>query len=41
MGSVQLDIEISDKEAKSIETFLKSLTGVKLVIVYLQLSIFY
>lgn len=29
MGSVQLGIQISDKEAKSIETFLKSLTRTK------------
>ncbi len=34
MGSVQLGIDISDKEAASIETFLKSLTGVKPQIVY-------
>ena len=34
MGSVQLGIEINDKEATSIETFLKSLTGTKPVVVY-------
>lgn len=34
MGSIQLGIEISDKEATSIETFLKSLTGKKPVVVY-------
>ncbi|EJH2493069.1 c-type cytochrome, partial [Campylobacter jejuni] len=39
MGSVQLGIKISDKEAKSIETFLKSLTGTKPAIVYPQLPI--
>ena len=39
MGSVQLGIKISDKEAKSIETFLKSLTGAKSAIVYPQLPI--
>ncbi|MBZ7938517.1 MULTISPECIES: cytochrome-c peroxidase [Campylobacter] len=37
MGSVQLGINISNKDAKSIETFLKSLTGVKPKIVYPQL----
>lgn len=39
MGSVQLGIEISDKEAKSIEAFLHSLTGQKPNIVYPQLPI--
>ena len=39
MGSVQLGIEITDKEAKSIEIFLKSLTGDKPVIVYPQLPV--
>ena len=34
MGSVQLGITISDKEAKSIATFLKSVEGEKPVIVY-------
>lgn len=34
MGSVQLGIEISDKEAASIETFLKALTGEKPEVVY-------
>ena len=34
MGSVQLGIEITDKEAKSIITFLKSLTGEMPKIVY-------
>jgi cytochrome c peroxidase len=34
MGSVQLGLTISDKEAASIETFLKSLTGQKPQIVY-------
>ncbi|MDR1554978.1 MAG: c-type cytochrome, partial [Campylobacteraceae bacterium] len=34
MGSVQLGIEISDKEADSIVDFLKSLTGRKPVITY-------
>ena len=37
MGSVQLGIEISDKEASKIVTFLKSLTGEKPAIVYPQL----
>lgn len=39
MGSVQLGIEISDKEAKSIEAFLHALTGQKPSIVYPQLPI--
>ncbi len=39
MGSVQLGIQISDKEAKSIETFLKSLTGTKPAVVYPQLPV--
>lgn len=39
MGSVQLGIEISDKEAKSIELFLNALTGQKPSIVYPQLPI--
>ena len=34
MGSIQLGLTINDKEAKSIETFLKSLTGRKPVVVY-------
>ncbi len=34
MGSVQLGIVISDKEAASIETFLKSLTGTKPQVIY-------
>lgn len=34
MGSVQLGIEISDKEAAKIETFLKSLTGEKPQVIY-------
>ncbi len=34
MGSVQLGISISDKEAKEIVTFLNSLTGTKPTIVY-------
>lgn len=34
MGSTQLGIEISDKEAAAIETFLKSLTGTKPEVVY-------
>lgn len=37
MGSVQLGIEISDKEAASIETFLHALTGKKPSITYPQL----
>ncbi|MGH2327141.1 cytochrome-c peroxidase [Campylobacter taeniopygiae] len=37
MGSVQLGINISNKDAKSIETFLKSLTGAKPKIVYPEL----
>ncbi|HEG6204765.1 TPA: cytochrome-c peroxidase [Campylobacter lari] len=37
MGSVQLGIEISDKEAASIETFLHALTGKKPNITYPQL----
>lgn len=37
MGSVQLGIKISDKEASKIVTFLKSLTGEKPAIVYPQL----
>lgn len=37
MGSVQLGIELSDKEAQQIETFLKSLTGTKPEIKYPQL----
>lgn len=39
MGSVQLGIEISDKEAKSIELFLNALTGQKPKVVYPQLPI--
>ena len=34
MGETQLGIQLSDKEAASIETFLKSLTGEKPVVVY-------
>jgi cytochrome c peroxidase len=34
MGSIQLGIEINDKEAQSIETFLKSLTGKKPEVIY-------
>lgn len=34
MGSIQLGIEISDNDAKKIETFLKSLTGKKPTISY-------
>ena len=34
MGSVQLGINISDSEAKSIITFLKSLTGQMPQIIY-------
>jgi cytochrome c peroxidase len=37
MGSVQLGIKISDKEAKEIETFLKALKGRKPALVYPQL----
>lgn len=37
MGSIQLGIEISDKEAASIETFLHTLTGKKPNITYPQL----
>lgn len=37
MGSIQLGIEISDKEAKSIETFLNALSGDKPNISYPQL----
>lgn len=39
MGSVQLGIEITDKEAKSIELFLHSLTGKKPELTYPQLPI--
>lgn len=39
MGSVQLGISITDKEAKSIEAFLHSLTGEKPQITYPQLPI--
>lgn len=39
MGSVQLGINISDKEAQSIETFLKSLTGEKPKIAYPQFPV--
>lgn len=39
MGSVQLGIEISDREAKSIEAFLNALTGQKPKIIYPQLPI--
>lgn len=39
MGSVQLGIEISNKEAKSIEKFLLALSGEKPVITYPQLPI--
>ena len=39
MGSIQLGIKISDKEAKSIETFLHSLTGTKPVITYPQFPV--
>lgn len=39
MGSVQLGIEITDKEAKSIELFLHSLTGKKPDITYPQLPV--
>ncbi|WP_027327224.1 cytochrome-c peroxidase [Helicobacter pametensis] len=34
MGSIQLDIAISDEEAQKIETFLKTLTGKKPQIIY-------
>lgn len=34
MGSIQLDIQISDEEAEKIKTFLKSLTGKKPTITY-------
>ncbi|PZT49037.1 cytochrome C biogenesis protein CcsA [Helicobacter valdiviensis] len=37
MGSIQLGISISDKEAKSIATFLESLQGTKPQVVYPQL----
>ena len=37
MGSVQLGIKISDKEAKEIETFLKALKGRKPALIYPQL----
>lgn len=39
MGSVQLGIEITDKEARSIELFLHSLTGKKPDIAYPQLPV--
>ncbi len=39
MGSVQLGIDISDKEAMKITTFLKSLTGEKPDISYPQLPV--
>lgn len=39
MGSVQLGIEITDKEARSIELFLHSLTGKKPDITYPQLPV--
>jgi len=39
MGSTQLGIEISDKEAKSIEIFLHSLSGEKPQIIYPQLPV--
>jgi cytochrome c peroxidase len=39
MGSVQLGITISDKEANEITTFLKSLTGTKPQISYPQLPV--
>ena len=39
MGSTQLGIEISDKEAQSIEVFLHSLTGKKSNIAYPQLPV--
>ncbi|MCW1360111.1 cytochrome-c peroxidase [Campylobacter sp. CCS1377] len=39
MGSIQLGIEISDTEAKSIEKFLHTLTGEKPVITYPQLPV--
>lgn len=39
MGSVQLGITIDDKDATSIETFLKSLTGIKPKISYPQLPV--
>ncbi|TLD80469.1 cytochrome-c peroxidase [Helicobacter sp. MIT 05-5293] len=39
MGSTQLGISINDEEAKSIETFLKALTGDKPTITYPQLPI--
>lgn len=39
MGSVQLGINISNKEANQIATFLKSLSGTKPTIVYPQLPI--
>ena len=34
MGSIQLGIVIDDKDATSIETFLKSLTGEKPQVIY-------
>lgn len=34
MGSIQLGIKIDDKDAISIETFLKSLTGKKPQVIY-------
>jgi cytochrome c peroxidase len=34
MGRVQLGIDITDKEAKSIETFLKALDGRKSEVIY-------
>lgn len=39
MGSIQLGIEITDKEAQSIEVFLHALTGDKPVITYPQLPV--
>ena len=39
MGSTQLGISISNKEAKSIEAFLHTLTGDKPAIIYPQLPI--
>lgn len=39
MESVQLGIEISDKDAKTIEAFLNSLTGIKPVVIYPEFPI--
>ncbi len=39
MGSIQLGINISNKEAKQIATFLQSLSGEKPQVIYPQLPI--